>query len=510
MRSFWRFADSVRAAGPLEIERLVAPFAKSKSDKVGRSVIAALANSPALSNVRPETLQEVFKDYEPGVQEQTKTLYDLLAASTAERQAKIEELLTLSSQGDVKRGQLVFNSQKAACATCHAIGYLGGTVGPDLTHIGKIRSERDLLEAVVFPSASFVRSYEPMTITTRGGQVHNGIVRKDAPDEVVLVLNAKDIVRIGREDIDEMLPGTTSVMPTGLDKQLTAQELIDLVTFLARRSRPMPKQSKIFARSQTFCERFGLRVPILLAPMSGVSPPALSVAVANAGGLGACGALQMPPPAILQWASDVRAGTPGPFQINLWIPDPPPLRDAAHEARAREFLSGWGPAVPPEAGEPTLPDFAAQCDALLEAAPGAVSSVMGLYPAPLVAQLKQRGIVWIANVSTVAEARAAEEAGADVIAVQGMEAGGHRGCFDADSAERTLVGLFALVPAVVDAVRVPVVATGGIADVRGVSAALVLGASAVQIGTGFCAAPKRASIRRGPTPFIALRPRERC
>ena len=77
-----------------------------------------------------------------------------------------------------------------------------------------------------------MRSYEPMTITTTRGQVHNGIVRKDAPDEVILVLNAKDTVRIGREDIDEMLPGTISVMPAGLDKQLTAQELIDLVTFL--------------------------------------------------------------------------------------------------------------------------------------------------------------------------------------------------------------------------------------------------------------------------------------
>ena len=225
-------ADSVRSAGPLEIERLVAPFAKSKNDKVGRSVIAALASSQALPNVRAETLHDVFKDYEPAVQQETKTLYDLLAASTAERMAKIEELLTLLPGGDIKRGQLVFNSQKAACASCHAIGYLGGTVGPDLTHVGKIRSERDLLEAIVFPSASFVRSYEPMTITTHGGQVHNGIVRKDAPDEVILVLNAKDTVRIGREEIDEMIPGTTSIMPAGLDKQLTAQELIDLVTFL--------------------------------------------------------------------------------------------------------------------------------------------------------------------------------------------------------------------------------------------------------------------------------------
>jgi len=225
-------AESVRSAGPLEIERLVAPYAKSKSDNVGHSVIAALAGSPALANIRPETLREVFKDYEPAVQEETQTLYDLLAKSSSERQAKIEELLTLVSQGDVKRGQLVFNSQKAACASCHAIGYLGGTVGPDLTRIGKIRTERDLLEAVVFPSASFVRSYEPMTVTTKSGHVHNGIVRKDAPDEVILVLNAKDSVRIGRGEIDEMLPGTVSVMPAGLDKQLTAQELVDLVTFL--------------------------------------------------------------------------------------------------------------------------------------------------------------------------------------------------------------------------------------------------------------------------------------
>ncbi len=106
------------------------------------------------------------------------------------------------------------------------------------------------------------------------------------------------------------------------------------------------------------------------------------------------------------------------------------------------------------------------------------------------AKLKERGIAWFANVSTVAEARAAQAAGADVIVAQGMEAGGHRGCFDAAQAERELVGLFALLPAVVDAVRVPVVATGGIADARGVAAALALGASAAQIGTGFLRCPE--------------------
>lgn len=243
-------------------------------------------------------------------------------------------------------------------------------------------------------------------------------------------------------------------------------------------------------RAHAFCERFGLQTPILLAPMAGASAPSLSIAVANAGGLGACGAVLMKPEEIVAWAEEVRRGTQGPFQINLWIPDPPPKRDAAQEARLREFLAGWGPPVPAEAGDAVPPDFSRQCEALLEAGPPMVSSVMGLYPPEFVKQLKRRGIVWVANVSTVAEARAAEQAGADVVVAQGMEAGGHRGCFDAASAEAQQVGLFSLLPAVVDAVKVPVVATGGIADARGVAAALVLGASAAQVGTAFLVCPE--------------------
>ncbi len=243
-------------------------------------------------------------------------------------------------------------------------------------------------------------------------------------------------------------------------------------------------------RVESFCTRFGLRVPILLAPMAGASAPSLSIAVANAGGLGSCGVLLMQPAEIAAWASEVRTDSNGAFQLNIWIPDPAPHRDPTHEARVRQFLGGWGPAVPPDAGDAALPDFAAQSEAMLAAGPPIVSSVMGLYPPDFVARLKERRIAWFANVSTVAEARAAEAAGADVIVAQGAEAGGHRGAFDAAMAEQRLVGLFALLPAVVDAVRVPVVATGGIADARGVAAALALGASAAQIGTGFLRSPE--------------------
>jgi nitronate monooxygenase len=251
-----------------------------------------------------------------------------------------------------------------------------------------------------------------------------------------------------------------------------------------------PRHVSPRARAENFAARLGIRLPILLAPMAGACPPSLSVAVANAGGLGACGALMMKPDEIRDWSTEFREGSRGDFQINLWIPEAPPRRDFELEKRQREFLAKWGPPVPPEAGDATLPDFNGQCQTILSLAPKVVSSIMGLYAPAFVAELKARGILWFANATTVAEARAAEKAGADAIVAQGMEAGGHRGAFQADQAEREMVGLLALLAQVVDAVDIPVIATGGIGDGRGIAAALILGASAVQIGTGFLRSPE--------------------
>ena len=243
-------------------------------------------------------------------------------------------------------------------------------------------------------------------------------------------------------------------------------------------------------RVAEFCEAYSLEVPILMAPMAGACPVELAAAVARGGGMGACGALMMEPQAILQWARELRSKTNGSFQMNLWIPDPAPKRDAQAEAEVRTFLAKWGPKVPEEAGDEKMPDFSAQCEALLAAGPTVISSIMGLYPPAFVEQMKEQGIRWFATVTTVEEAMAAEDAGADVIVAQGSEAGGHRGAFNAEDAVHKAVGLFALLPAIVDKVSVPVVATGGIADARGIAAAFTLGASAVQMGTGFLLTPE--------------------
>jgi len=241
--------------------------------------------------------------------------------------------------------------------------------------------------------------------------------------------------------------------------------------------------------STPFTERFGCRYPIVQGPMGGgASTPELVAAVSKAGGLGSLGCYHLEPAAILDAAADIRHRTDKPFALNLWIPReredgerPEPSRALARLQPYRDEL-GLPPLLEPPA--PTVQNFERQFEAVLEARPAVFSFIFGLLPEPMAAAARRRGIALIGVATTAEEAEALEASGADLVCASGFEAGGHRGSF-LRPAEQSLTGTLSLVPQVASAVRVPILAAGGIADGRGVAAVLALGASAAQIGTAF-------------------------
>lgn len=253
--------------------------------------------------------------------------------------------------------------------------------------------------------------------------------------------------------------------------------------------------------NSSLLRRLGVEHPLIQAPMAGSTPPALVAAVSNAGGLGSLGAGYLSPQAILDHAAQIRALSPRPWAINLFVLPDEFTPDLQVVARARAHLDALmeregldiRTTLPPR----WAPRYSEQFAALCEARPAVASFAFGMPTPAQMRQLKQRDICVVGTATTVAEARAWAARGADAVCVQGAEAGGHRSTFLHEAGD-AMVGLFALLPLVVRALAaqardIPVIAAGGIMDGRGLLAAQVLGAAASQLGTAFLGCPECAA-----------------
>lgn len=238
--------------------------------------------------------------------------------------------------------------------------------------------------------------------------------------------------------------------------------------------------------------RLGIEYPIIQGPLGGLASQRLTAAVSDFGGLGSFGAHGLLPDAIREVIREIRSLTPKPFAMNLWVSTEDEGASASDESAFRRGLSHLSKHIEEVGG--ALPSyvpyepvrFEDQVRVLLEEQVPAFSFIYGIPSREVLDECRRRGIATIGTATTVEEAVALEAAGVDAVVASGFEAGGHRGSFLRPS-EESLVGTFSLVPQVADAVRLPVVAAGGIADARGVVAAFALGASGVQMGTAFLA-----------------------
>ena len=226
----------ISTLGPLELKEVIKAFRKFKDVETGSILANALKTAVALASLQESEVKTILSGYPPAVFDIVAPALREIAAEDGTRRRRLESLPALiAAKGRANEGRKVFETGKGTCIACHRIGEVGNLVGPNLSTIGLIRTERDLCEAILFPNATIVREFEPYVIETARGDSWLGIIRRRTPDTIVLADAAGQEHSVARDQIASMQMLPTSLMPTGLDRTLTEQELLDLVAYLRSR-----------------------------------------------------------------------------------------------------------------------------------------------------------------------------------------------------------------------------------------------------------------------------------
>lgn len=231
-------APLLQNAGPGQLVDLVSLFRGSLPAELAVVFLDNIENARSLNTLPTIHVSEVVKRFAPELHDRANALLDRMHAAEQQKLLKLDSLVDQLKSGDASRGKAVFFGKRAKCSTCHVVGQdeagelLGKRVGPDLTTIGASRTPQDLLESIIFPSSTIVRQYEPYTLVTAAGRTYSGLVLKDTAESVVIQQAAGDPITVDRNDVDELIPATVSIMPKGLDEELSAQQIADLIAWL--------------------------------------------------------------------------------------------------------------------------------------------------------------------------------------------------------------------------------------------------------------------------------------
>jgi putative membrane-bound dehydrogenase-like protein len=238
----------------LVLPNLLNAYNGQKDEQVGEAMVnAVLKSQTRLGEADAKRLADILQSYPADVRASAKPIMARVEEAQKERVARLQKLYPLLTEGgDIGRGRRIFFGDKVSCASCHAVGSEGGHVGPDLTSIGAIRSGEDILEAIIFPSASFVPGFEPYTVVTHNDTL-SGVRTDETPDSVTIITGRNSRERVRRTDIVSMKASAVSLMPDGLDESLTRSELADLLAFLESqrsnglmtvKNQPIPQKPK--------------------------------------------------------------------------------------------------------------------------------------------------------------------------------------------------------------------------------------------------------------------------